>query len=75
MAFLTEHGLETLLTDLKDVFARIVHTHDDRYYTETETDTLLDGVDFGFYLDEIGYLCQGITSDANNNNNNNNNQE
>ena len=39
MAFLTEHGLETLLTDLKDVFARLVHTHDDRYYTETETDT------------------------------------
>ena len=50
------------------------HTHDSRYYTETETDTLLGAkaeitdiqagtqatrdYHLGFYIDGEGYLCQ-----------------
>lgn len=41
MALLDENGLRYLWTQLKAKFAAKSHTHDDRYYTESEINTKL----------------------------------
>lgn len=43
MALLDDKGLGYLVRKLKDMFAPKSHTHDDRYYTESEVDSKLDG--------------------------------
>lgn len=39
----TNLGLGTMATQASGSYAPVTHTHDDRYYTETETDSLLAG--------------------------------
>ena len=43
MALLDDKGLKHLVGKLKDMFAPKSHTHDDRYYTESEVNTKLNG--------------------------------
>lgn len=43
MALLDDKGLKYFVGKLKDTFAPRSHTHDDRYYTESEVDSKLDG--------------------------------
>lgn len=43
MALLDDKGLGYLVRKLKDMFAPKSHTHDDRYYTESEIDGKLSG--------------------------------
>lgn len=43
MALLDDKGLKHLVGKLKDMFAPKSHTHDDRYYTESEIDSKLAG--------------------------------
>ena len=43
MAVLNESGLKYFYSQLKNKFAAKSHTHDDRYYTETEINTKLAG--------------------------------
>ena len=53
--FRTENGTVIILSTTP---AALVHTHDDRYYTETEVNTWRNGVD----QTEMGYL-DGVTGD------------
>lgn len=41
--FLDKNGLTQLWTNIKNTFALKSHTHDDRYYTENEVNTKLNG--------------------------------
>ena len=43
MAFLDDKGLTYFVGKLKDMFAPKNHTHDGRYYTESEIDGKLSG--------------------------------
>ena len=43
MALLDDKGVKYLVGKLKDMFAPKSHTHDDRYYTESEVNTKLNG--------------------------------
>lgn len=43
MVLLDDKGLKYFVGKLKDTFAPRSHTHDDRYYTESEVDSKLDG--------------------------------
>ena len=43
MSLVTKAGLQRFFTGIKDRFAPKSHTHDDRYYTESEMNTKLSG--------------------------------
>ena len=43
MSVLTNSGLSHIIDNIVSLFAKRSHTHDDRYYTETEINTKLNG--------------------------------
>ena len=43
MSIVDNHGLSRIIDNILNLFSRKNHTHDDRYYTETEIDTKLKG--------------------------------
>lgn len=43
MSIVDNHGLSHIIDNILNLFSRKNHTHDDRYYTETEIDTKLKG--------------------------------
>lgn len=60
MALLDDKGLKYLVGKLKDMFAAKSHTHDDRYYTESEIDSKLTGKTDTGHSHDAADLVSGV---------------
>lgn len=62
MGYLDNAGLQYFYSKLKDKFAPKSHTHDDRYYTESEIDTKLAGKSNTNHTHDASTLINNLSS-------------
>ena len=62
MGYLDNAGLQYFWSNLKDKFAPKSHTHDDRYYTESEIDTKLAGKSNTDHTHDANTLINNLSS-------------
>lgn len=62
MGYLDNAGLQYFWSNLKDKFAPKSHTHDDRYYTESEIDTKLAGKSNTDHTHDASTLINNLSS-------------